>query len=199
MWSRNGTLIRLLLTTAAGGRGKAMSMIFRELNDVIRKVMLAEVDYDVKVGSLYFSKRFNEDGRRFYEELLRSALANGDETMLATTLRAKGCFASQEPYERNGVTRYRSVSENAHETLAEGEFNRFYIRAVCVQAIANGSEQVVVYRAKDVLNPRLESEAKIGIIVNAEALLRDVRENVGIDTALGLPNGPNSGLSVYLS
>jgi hypothetical protein len=35
----------------------------------------------------------------------------------------------------------------------------------------------------------------IGRRLNAQALLGDLRKHVGVDTALGLPPGPNSGLS----
>jgi hypothetical protein len=87
---------------------------------------------------------------------------------------------------------------NAHEMLAEGEFNRFYIRAICLRAIEDGVPEVIVYRAKPVEHARAESEQKIGKGVAPEALLRDLRAHPGIDTALGLPQGPNSGLSVYL-
>jgi hypothetical protein len=45
---------------------------------------------------------------------------------------------------------------------------------------------------------RAESEQKIGQRIAAEALLRDLRAHPGLDTALGLPPGPNSGLSVHL-
>lgn len=82
--------------------------------------------------------------------------------------------------------------------LAEGEFNRFYIRAICVRAMESGVREVTVYRAKEVLDARTESTRKIGQSVSAEELLRDLRTSQGIDTALGLPPGPNSGLSVYL-
>jgi hypothetical protein len=87
---------------------------------------------------------------------------------------------------------------NAHEMLAEGEFNRFYIRGLCVRALADGIDEVVVYRAKAVQNARSESEGKIGQRVSADALLVDLRLHKGVDTALGLPPGPNSGLSVHL-
>jgi hypothetical protein len=87
---------------------------------------------------------------------------------------------------------------NAHEMLAEGEFNRFYIRALCLRAIEDGVSEVIVYRAKDVEHARSESQQKIGSRVAAELLLRDLRTHVGVDTALGLPPGPNSGLSVHL-
>jgi hypothetical protein len=55
-----------------------------------------------------------------------------------------------------------------------------------------------VYRAKAVEHARSESQQKIGSCVAAEPLLRDLRTHVGVDTALGLPPGPNSGLSVHL-
>jgi hypothetical protein len=61
-----------------------------------------------------------------------------------------------------------------------------------------GVEALVVYRAKEVANPRPESTALIGKSLPANRLLDDLRANVGTDTALGLPPGPNSGLSVKL-
>lgn len=45
---------------------------------------------------------------------------------------------------------------------------------------------------------RSASEAMIGSHIDPHALLEDLRTHQGIDTALGLPPGPNSGLSVKL-
>ncbi len=86
----------------------------------------------------------------------------------------------------------------APETLAEGEFNRFYARGLCRRAMAQGIESLLVYRAKEVVNPRPESVALIGKSLPVKQLLEDLRANIGTDTALGLPPGPNSGLSVKL-
>ena len=88
------------------------------------------------------------------------------------------------------------MPRNAPLTLAEGEFNRFYIRALCKFAIYN-NKKIRVYRAKTVSNPRIESEEKIGQILDANCLLNDLRQNVGIDTFLGLPS-VNSGLSIEI-
>jgi hypothetical protein len=90
------------------------------------------------------------------------------------------------------------VPINAPDMMAEGEFNRFYARGLCLRAIAEGIPTVTVYRAKEVNNPRPESEALIGTHVSAEQLLQDLRQHTGTDTDLGLPGGPNSGLSVRL-
>ena len=92
----------------------------------------------------------------------------------------------------------RKVPVNAADTLAEGEFNRFYLRGLCRRALENGEKELVIYRAKPVSQPRRESERKLGTTVDAEALLRDLREHLGVDSALGLPPGPNSGLSAKL-
>lgn len=100
---------------------------------------------------------------------------------------------------RKGTAYTKAVSSNAHETLAEGEFNRFYIRAVCLRALQEGFANVRVHRAKNVSDPRSESQTKIGELIRAETLLNDLRSNIGVDSSLGLPSGPNSGLSVELT
>jgi hypothetical protein len=64
--------------------------------------------------------------------------------------------------------------------------------------MSEGKTQVRVYRAKHVDNPRPESEAKIGVLVDSQKLLNDLRTNPGVEPALGIPPGPNSGLSVQL-
>jgi len=90
------------------------------------------------------------------------------------------------------------VPSDAANTLAEGEFNRFYLRALWLKAINNNITHLTIYRAKSVMDPRPESELKINTSINAKQLLNDLRTNIGVDTALGLPPGPNSGLSAKL-
>lgn len=86
------------------------------------------------------------------------------------------------------------MPSNAHNTLAEGEFNRFYLRGLCLEALQQG-KMIEVYGAKAVNQPRAASQALIGMQLNPNQLLLDLRTNIGVDTALGLPAGPNSGLS----
>jgi len=76
------------------------------------------------------------------------------------------------------------VPKNAPQTLAEGEFNRYYIRGLCARAIAEGIDEVVVYRGKAVKDPRTESQAKIGKRFNARVLLRDLRNSTGVEPAV---------------
>jgi hypothetical protein len=89
------------------------------------------------------------------------------------------------------------VPINAHLTLVEGEFNRFYMRGLCLRAVEEDKTTVTAYRAKHAQNPRSESLAIEVRSFNAEAALSDLRANVGSATAAAFP-GPNSGLSVRL-
>ena len=90
------------------------------------------------------------------------------------------------------------IPVTAPDTLAEGEFNRFYARGLCTRAIEDGIQEVEVYRGKQVSQPRPESEAMIGKRLSARAILEDIRRSPGVEPALGLPPGPNSGLTVRL-
>jgi hypothetical protein len=83
--------------------------------------------------------------------------------------------------------------------LAESEFNRYYIRALARRAIEDGIPELVVYRAKPVTTPRPESEARIETSLVPQELLEDLRSHTGDERpSLGVPSGPNSGLSVRI-
>ena len=82
--------------------------------------------------------------------------------------------------------------------MAEGEFNRFYVRGLCRRAIEDDIHGLIVYRAKAVAVPRPGSEEKIGTSVDPTAILADLRVAIGVEPALGMPPGPNSGLTVKL-
>ena len=159
----------------------------------IRRYMLEEVEQDIAEGKLYVSERLLDNKISNYTEYLKSAIQTGNSTMLAHKLLTNNCLKKTEI--RN--TKIVKIPSIAHETLANGEFNRFYIRGVCRKAIEENME-VEVYRAKTVSNPRANSALKIGMTYNPNKLLEDLRSNIGIETSLGLPSGPNSGLSVKL-
>ena len=161
--------------------------------------MLEELKIDIAAQALYISERLTTSGKAKYPELLRLAMEMGNDTSLVTALN-NGLFnptyLRKKP--KGGYSEVK-MPVNAPETLAEGEFNRFYIRALCRRAIEEGHGVLKIYRAKPVHNPRPESEILIGQTVDAHKLLQDLRTNIGIETALGVPPGPNSGLSVKLA
>jgi hypothetical protein len=174
-----------------------MAFVFTHLDATTRPLMLSEIDIDVAAARLYVSDRLSLSGRACYEALLREATLSHDETWLAQEFRNRERFnlTFQRRNPTGGFTDVR-MPINAQEMLAEGEFNRFYMRGVCRRAISEGVTQLVVYRARFVRDPRPESESKIGSAISPSALLDDLRRNIGIDTALGLPAGPSSGLCV---
>lgn len=173
-----------------------MGLTLEDLVDTTRQYMLAEFERDLTRGSLYYSKWFSGQGKRDYPELCRLAILTGSDETLAAALSSPGIFV--ERYEKStpkGGTTTAAVPYTAPVTFAEGEFNRFYLRGLCARLIAEGGERIEIYRARASARARTASEALIGSTLDPAELLEDLRANTGVDTALGLPPGPNSGLS----
>ena len=174
-----------------------MSFTFENLNGETRKYMLEEVDLDQSEGSLYLGKRLNEEGRRLYPALLGQALQEGDPYSLAEALgEVPGELWIEGITAKNG--RRSPTPTTAPMTLAEGQFNRFYMRGVARRAIDEGHGLEVI-RAKQVENPRSGSADLIGERIDAEMLQEELRkdpEEMSYDFHLG---NPNSGLSVRLA
>lgn len=173
-----------------------MSLNLENLDyDNIRELMLDEFEKDIAEGKIYLSPRLREDYHHTYLDLMREAIQSGDADSLANQIFTKKILKLREqkrkPY---GGWTTALVPRNAHIILAEGEFNRFYLRTLCLKAIEIDAE-IEVYRAKPVRQPRPESIAMIGKKLDPERLLQDLRIHIGVDPALGLPSGPNSGLS----
>lgn len=172
-----------------------MSFEFENLDARTRKLMLDEVNGDVAAGALYFSGRFTDAGIANWETLLRDACQSGNEVSLEETLGKPGgeYLNLTEP----AATGSKAVPSDASRVIAGSEFNRFYIRALCLRAQADGVE-IEIYRARASRNPDPVSEQKIGTSPNVQELLDDLRTHQGVATALGLPYQPNSGLSIRI-
>lgn len=153
---------------------------------------------------LYRSPRLLDSSWPRYQLLLRQAFESGTDESLATALRAESLLKTTEQRRKpKGGFTTADVPWTAADTLAEGEFNRFYARGLCRRARAEGvavgrAVTVQVYRAKQVEKPREASEKLLGQSLDPDRLLADLRGSIGVDPALGLPAGPNSGLSVRL-
>jgi hypothetical protein len=176
-----------------------MGLSYKNLDELTRRCMLEELEMDIGSDSVYLGKRMNPEKQKLWIELLKKSLAEFDDNWLANQLKTQSCLKTQEDRKlSSGKIIKVKVPETAYITLAEGEFNRYYARGVCLRAIKEGIGNVLVYRGKEVTNPRQESEAKIGNIVVANVLLDDLRKSIGVETALGIPSGPNSGLTIRL-
>lgn len=159
--------------------------------------MIEEFEADVAARRLYIGKRLNELGEEAYRAALPDALALGSPEGLQAKLEpVPGDLWIPGIIAKNG--RRSTTSVTAAQTLAEGEFNRFYMRAICVRATSEGDGTVKVRRGKQVANPRSDPSVKVNEndVLEAALALEDIRRHPGDDTALGMPRGPNSGLSL---
>lgn len=177
-----------------------MALTYYNLDDRTRKLMLEEVEFDIARNQLHISPFLSGQGQRDYVNLLREAIQTGDDETLAESLHAHRRIIRTLPRrnKRKGGFMLAATPANAAEILAESEFNRFYIRALARRAIEDGIPELVVYRAKKVTQPRPESEALVETTLSPEALLEDLRAHSDRTPTLGVPSGPNSGLSVRL-
>ncbi len=175
-----------------------MGFEYENLDSITRQFMMREVELDESNKKLFISSRLNLTGREMYSLVLKETILNGNEELLAKRIYEGNMLNTHELKKTKTGTVQAKVPVNAHIVLAEGEFNRFYIRALCLRVLEGNSEELLVYRARHSDNPRSESQFKIGMKVNPQKLLDDLRESIGVDTALGLPPGPNSGLSVKI-
>jgi hypothetical protein len=176
-----------------------MGLLYENLDERTRQLMLEELEQDIRANRLHISPVLSGQGQRDYPNLLREAIQSGtDDTLAQNLLRQRRLARTQDRRKPQGGYTIASVPEAAAETLAQSEFNRYYIRAVSRRALEAGLAEVVVYRARPSRQPRPESEALVETTLPAEALLADLRAHPGEGGALGMPPGPNSGLSVRL-
>lgn len=177
-----------------------MALYLENLDERTRQLMLAEMDFDIANNQLHISPLLSGQGQRDYPNLLREALQSGNDDTLAESLRAHRRLIRTLPRRKpTGGYSIAAAPENAAQVLAEGEFNRYYIRALARRALEDNIPELVVYRARPARSPRPESEARVETAVSPAELLEDLRAHPGDEPPrLGVPSGPNSGLSVRL-
>lgn len=176
-----------------------MGLEYRDLDASVRSNMVQEINFDLEKDNLFKSQRLNEEGLRTWPETLMEAARNQTDSWLEEQIRDGRLLKSHESRAKpSGGFTQAQVPVTAPATLAEGEFNRFYIRGLCLKALSEDIPYLIAYRARYSANPRQESEAIIGKKFDPQQLLDDLRSTTGLDTVLGLPPGPNSGLSVTI-
>lgn len=174
-----------------------MGIRYINLDETTRSFMLEES----QLGGHYVSPRLTDFGKEQWESLLQEAIKHHDDDWLAVELLRNGYLNDREQYTRLGKTYWRNINkQQASEQLAEGEFNRYYLRGLCQRAKSEGISFLIIYRGKEVRDPRPESQAKIGTSVNVNELLTVLRSNdfVSVGDAMGVPGGPNSGITARL-
>ncbi len=174
-----------------------MGLVYESISDETRAFMLQEFNSDIMNDTVYLRKRFNANGTRLYANFMIKHIKDGHDDGLSEDLNSNDFFTTHEERKTKTGTIMARVPDPASQTFAEGEFNRYYLRGLCLRSIKE-KRQLQVYRGRISENPRPNSEASIGSFIDPVQLLSDLRENKGVDTALGLPNGPNSGLTLRL-
>ena len=159
-------------------------------------LMVEEIALAQRSGNIYSSTRFNDIGSRGWVQWLTTAAQHHDEHWLAYQLEAAGAMKHLETKRARLTAGYTvaHVPDTAAETMAEGQFNRFYMAALCRRAIADGKPSVRVYRAKQRGEPRPESRALEGTSRDANTLLEELRSRE-LSLKCDLLK-PNSGLSI---
>ena len=176
-----------------------MGLHYINLDDKTRPHMLTES----KLGGHYMSPRLHPQGSIAWVALLDQALVFHNDDWLEHEIVSRRMMSSQENYTtKTGKQAWRNVNiQFSAQVLAQGEFNRFYLRGLCARAQAEGINHLVVYRARASTTPRPESEAKIGNNISVDVLLPILRSTdfVSIERSVfAIPSGPNSGLSARL-
>ncbi|MEZ2601293.1 hypothetical protein [Kluyvera intermedia] len=174
-----------------------MALNLLDLDDTTRQHMTSEIQYDKEHNNFYCSNYLSDHGKTSWPSLLEEAIQYDDE-WLENEIRARGMLAQFYTKRKPKSTELMQarVPITAAKTLAEGEFCRLYARGLCSAVVSEGGSVVEAYRARLSTNPRPESEAIIGKRLSAQAVLNDLRSNPGVDSALGVPPGPNSGISL---
>lgn len=112
-----------------------MDFVFRNLDEVTRKIMLKDFENDYNQNKWYISNRLSKIGIKEFPDLLRNSFKNGTIETLENSRIPYIHLNFQETYTKSfGFVGIRNMPANAPKILA-GEFNRYYMIALCKRAI----------------------------------------------------------------
>lgn len=163
----------------------------------VREGMLLEIQSDSDDGILYISERLNPNGKQVYLTKLIDAASHSDVDGFEQSL-GMAYFNEFETRHLESGAIQAKVPHNANAVLCQGELNRYYMRAVCLEAILREDLHVTAYRARASSRHRPLSDAIDGTDIDASKLLEELRSSVGKYDKNGLLGEPNSGMSVKL-
>ncbi len=170
---------------------------FVNLDEKTRSYMLRAIEEAEHNGQIDYSPRLNAAGKEQWLGLLEQAAREHDEHWLAYELEARRLIKGFEVSERPvGSYSIKHVPHTAAQTMAEGQFNRFYMLGLCRRAKDEGISQLQVYRAKESGKPRPESQALIGLRLPVEVVDAQLRDDEASKKSLLIQ--PNSGISLRL-
>lgn len=173
-----------------------MPLHYENLDPTTRRYALAELDDDLKNGGFHASDRLRPTAIAEYQRLLHEAIRYYDDLWLED--RVSDLLVDFETRQtRSGGQTTAKIPEMASRMLAEGDFNRYYMRGVAVRALQEGRE-LEVYRARLSLEPRPESAEMEGHRFSPQEVLDQLRGLSGPDPMVPRLGRVNSGLSVRM-
>jgi hypothetical protein len=183
-------------------------MEYNHLDEATRRFMLMELDEDVQGGRVALDPLLTARGRGEYADLLAEALRHHDPYWLASELRSGGrMHISVQDADVEKLTP-EELPVFEPDVLAEGEFNRYYVRGMCRRALDEGIEELrivklnrgpfanFVYQSDDLPKDERERELDIASRVDPKWLLEKLRMDPEEEMDLGIPGEPGSGLTV---
>ena len=174
-----------------------MPLQYQNLDPTTRRHALAELDADIASGAFHASDRLRPTAVAEYQRLLRDAIRYYDDLWLEQ--HAGDLLVDFEVrHSPSGVQTTAKIPEMAPRLLAEGDFNRYYMRGIALRAIDEGRQLVEVYRARLSLEPRPESAELEGDRLSARDVLDQLRGVASPDRAIPRLGRVNSGLSIRL-
>ena len=174
-----------------------MPLQYENLDPTTRRFALAELERDREADTFHASDRLRPTAIAEYQRLLHEAIRYYDDFWLEE--RANDLLMDFETRRtRSGGQTTAKIPDMAARMLAEGDFNRYYMRGVCLRAIDEGRQVVEVYRARLSLEPRAESAELEGQRLPAADVLAYLRGSPSTVPAVTALARPNSGLSVRL-
>ena len=105
-----------------------MVMQFEELDTTTRGFMVAEFDAEQSSDLPYVSKNLSGAGQAAFVEIVRQALLDGDEVVIAEALQVENYWEPLEHYTtKTGKPATRRINiRQKSETLALNEFSTWY-------------------------------------------------------------------------
>jgi hypothetical protein len=174
-----------------------MPLHYENLDPTTRRYALSELEEDLANETFHASERLRPTKITEYQHLLHEAIRYYDDRWLEE--RADEMLVDFEMRRTpSGGETTAKLPDMAARMLTEGDFNRYYMRGVCVRSIEDGRQVVEVYRARLSLEPRKESAELEGHRLPAQEVLDYFRGQPATDPAMNALGRPNSGLSVRL-
>ena len=174
-----------------------MPLQYENLDPTTRRFALAELENDLTSGTYHVSERLRPEAVAEYQRLLKEALRYYDDRWLEERT-SDLLVESESRRTRSGGTTTAKVPQIAARLLAEGDFNRYYMRGVARRAIDESRQILEVYRARLSIEPRPESAQVEGSRVTATEVLDHLRGPISTNPAVSPLGRTNSGLSVRL-